>query len=60
LKAFAGKMAGRKALAFSVIVVFLLVVGILNVILQYEENKCEMTWMFEQPQYLVNIFRMTK
>ena len=44
---------GRKALAFSVFIVFLLVVGILNVILQYEENKCEMTWMFEQPQYKV-------
>lgn len=46
-------MAGKKAVVFSVIIVFLVVVGIINIILNVEENKCEMTWMFEQPQYLV-------
>lgn len=46
-------MSSVKAVVFSVAVVALIVLGILNVITNYEENKCEMTWMFEQPQYLV-------
>lgn len=46
-------MAGLKAVLFSVFVVFLVVVGILDIIMNVEENKCEMTWMFEQPQYVV-------
>lgn len=48
-------MASIKPVVFSVFVVALVVVGIVDVISNFEENKCEMTWMFEQPQYLVRI-----
>ncbi|KAH3871259.1 hypothetical protein DPMN_034454, partial [Dreissena polymorpha] len=45
-------MAPLKPVVFSVLVVALFVLGIFDVITNYEENKCEMTWMFEMPQYL--------
>ena len=42
------------SLVFSVVVVFLIVIGVLDVITNYEDNRCEMTYMFERPEYLVN------
>ena len=47
-------MAGTVSLCFSVLVVFLIVIGVLDVITNYEDNRCEMTYMFERPEYLVN------
>ena len=48
-------MASIKPVIFSICIVSLIVIGIVVVIRNYEENKCEMTWMFEQPQYLVGV-----
>ena len=42
------------SLIFSVLVVFLIVIGVLDVITNHEDNRCEMTYMFERPEYLVN------
>ncbi|XP_052784652.1 GPI inositol-deacylase-like [Mya arenaria] len=45
-------MASVKPVIGSVLMIFLVVLGILDVITNIEENKCEMTWMYEMPQYL--------
>ncbi|KAL4240885.1 GPI inositol-deacylase [Mactra antiquata] len=45
-------MAGTKTLIFSVFVVVLIVIGITDVLINYEQNQCEMTWMFERPEYV--------
>ena len=50
-------MAGTLSLVFSVVVVFLIVIGVLDVITNYGDNRCEMTYMFERPEYLVCILK---
>ena len=41
------------SLGFSLIVVILIVIGVLDVIKDYGDNRCQMTFMFERPEYLV-------
>ncbi|KAL3877296.1 hypothetical protein ACJMK2_035026 [Sinanodonta woodiana] len=45
-------MAGSGAYIFSVAVVAIIVIGILDVLTNFESNSCEMTYMFEQPEYI--------
>ena len=37
-------------------VVSILVVGLYDVLIRHEENGCEMTYMYEWPQYLVSFY----
>lgn len=45
-------------IVFSLIVTLLYFVGLLSFINDHEENKCEMTYMFEYPQFVVVILRL--
>ena len=40
---------------FAALATGILVWGILDCITNFEENGCEMTWMFEYPKYLVRL-----
>ena len=46
-------MAGIKPIIFAVLVVAMVVIGVLDVLVTKGENKCEMTYMFERPEYVV-------
>ena len=46
-------MAGPVSLIFSIIVVILIVIGVLDVIKENQDNRCYMTYMFERPEYMV-------
>lgn len=49
------KMALLTKVLFSGVCIAVLLYGILDVISNYEQNKCHMTYMFEQPEYLVSL-----
>ena len=40
---------------FSLVGVGLLTAGIIDYFTNFEENGCEMTWMYQWPEYLVSI-----
>lgn len=40
----------------SVVVFALFLVGFLNILLSDKENECEMTYMFEYPQFVVSFY----
>ena len=48
-------MALRINVVFAGLAAGILVWGILDCITNFEQNGCEMTWMFEYPKYLVRI-----
>lgn len=45
-------MAAVRA-GFAVLCVGVLIYGILDLLTNFEDNKCEMTFMFEMPEYVV-------
>lgn len=52
-------MALPMKIVFAAVATGLLVLGIHDCITNFEENGCEMTWMFEYPTYLVrNLMHM--
>lgn len=46
-------MALPRRTIFASIAAVILVWGVWDVITNFEENGCEMTWMFEYPKYMV-------
>lgn len=48
-----GKMSGSK-IVFSFFIVSFLIYGIVDFLTNHEENRCEMTYMYENPEYLVS------
>lgn len=48
-------MALPMKVVFAALAAGILVWGVLDCITNFEQNGCEMTWMFEYPKYLVRI-----
>jgi hypothetical protein len=48
-------MALLTKVLFSGVCIAVILYGIIDVLTNYEQNRCHMTYMFEQPEYLVRI-----
>ncbi|XP_061464142.1 GPI inositol-deacylase isoform X2 [Rhineura floridana] len=48
----AGKVPGGSPAVFYGVLAALVLLGVRDVLFQYEENRCSMTYMFEYPEYL--------